>query len=329
MQSHYPRATAPPATLPAAPSAPLPELGSHSSQVGLQGSTFQSGLPLYQPGGNMNSWGPSPPNPNGSGLAMPSMYWPGFYGAPNGLPQLPQQPLLRPPHGLAMPPMQQMQFPGYNPSLPTGANLPNSNLPDYHSLAPNSTSSSNLTSSSLPASSFPLNVPPLQPVSIPSETMFSSLQNKAPISAVPTSAPSSNMPSLASLSMSVPNNAQVPSATSKPISFAGPSALTPQASQSASSVIGSSSSILTEAPTPSLVTPGQLLQSGPAAVPASQPVQTTQKDVEVVQVSAKPSQELSVPVATEAQPPILPLPPNTRAHKVCSYYFVNCSTNNT
>ncbi|KAL0430077.1 UNVERIFIED_CONTAM: protein decapping 5 [Sesamum radiatum] len=150
IKSHYPRPTTPPTSLPTAPTGSLGELGAHSTQMGLPGSAFQNGLPLYQPGGNLNSWGPSPPNANGSGLAMP-MYWQGFYGTPNGLPQLPQQSLLRPPPGLSIPPsMQQMQFSGFNSSLPMGApSLPSSNLPDYNSsLVPSSTSSSSLTSTS-------------------------------------------------------------------------------------------------------------------------------------------------------------------------------------
>nr|GMD24159.1 protein decapping 5-like [Ipomoea batatas] len=86
------------------------------------------------------------------------MYWQGFYGTPNGLPQLPQQSLLRPPPGLSMPPsMPQMQYSPFNSSMPTGGlSLPGSNLPEYPpSLIPNTAS---LTSSSLPASSLPSNI---------------------------------------------------------------------------------------------------------------------------------------------------------------------------
>ncbi|KAL0396837.1 UNVERIFIED_CONTAM: protein decapping 5 [Sesamum calycinum] len=318
IQSHYPRPTTPPTSLPAAPTGSLGELGNHSAQMGLPGSAFQSGLPLYQPGGNLNSWGPSPPNANGSGLAMP-MYWQGFYGTPNGLPQLPQQSLLRPPPGLSIPPsMQQMQFSGFNSSLPMGApNLPSSNLPDYNSsLVPSSTSSSTLTSTSLPASTLSLNVPPLQPASLVSEAMMHLLPNKAPISAIPASTPSSNLPSLAPLSTSVPDTVGIPSVATKPSAAPSPAALVQQnISQPVTSVTGTSGSILTETPTPSRITPGQLLQSGPSAPSAPHLLQTTQKDVEVVQVSPKPSPEPSVPLVTEAQPPILPLPPNARVHK--------------
>jgi protein LSM14 len=75
-------------------------------------------------------------------------------------------------------------------------------------------------------------------------------------------------------------------------------------SESVTPVAGMPSSILNEGATPSLVTPGQLLQSGP--VSSSQPPQMAQRDVQVVQVS---SSELSPSiVATEAREPILPLP---------------------
>ncbi|KAF2310930.1 hypothetical protein GH714_018589 [Hevea brasiliensis] len=221
IQSHYPHPVSTPASLPPAVSGSLSDIGSHNAQMGLPGSNFQGGLPLYQPGGNLGTWGasPPPPNANGSGLAMP-MYWQGYYGPPNGLPHLHQQSLLRPPPGLSMPPsMQQpMQYPNYNAPLPAGAsNLPVSNLP----------------TSNLPVSNLPASLPDIQSPLLSAET-----------------------------------------------------------------------------PTHPLVTPGQLLQSAPATVPSSQPVQTAHKDVEVVQVS---STEPSVPVVMEAQPPILPLPVPARA----------------
>lgn len=266
----------------------------------------------------MNSWGPSPPNANGSGLAMP-MYWQGFYGTPNGLPQLPQQPLLRPPpHGLSIPPsMQQMQFPGYTSSLPTTAtSSSNSTLPDYQSsLLPNTASSSGLTSTSLPATTSSLNMPPLQPISLVSETMMNP-QSKAPIT-IPTSSSGTSLASRAHLPASATDNAVVPSVASKPGSLPGPAALPQQnISHTITSISGPSGSVLTEPRQPSLITPGQLLHPGSANITASQPLQTVQKDVEVVKVSSKPSSELPVPATAEAQPPILPLPPNSRVQRV-------------
>ncbi|KAL2546533.1 Protein decapping 5 [Forsythia ovata] len=313
IQSHYPHPATTSTSLPTAPSGSLTDLGSHSAHMGHPGSALQSGLPLYQPGGNMNSWGPSPPNANGSGLAMP-MYWQGFYGAPNGMPQLPQQSLLRPPTGLSMPPptMQQMQYSGINTSLQTGASsLPGSNLLELNSpLVPNSSSSANVTSNSL---SFSL--PPLQPLSLPFETITNLLPNRIPVSAIHTLTPTSSLPSSAPLSTSIPDNAGAPSVASKPAKY-GPTPL-PQhtVSHLATSVSGSSSLGLVETSTPSLVTPGQLLQSGPPPLSSTQSSQTAQKDVEVVQVSPKTSLEQPIRVATESQPPILPLPPSMRAHK--------------
>ncbi|XP_057810105.1 protein decapping 5 isoform X2 [Salvia miltiorrhiza] len=313
IQSHYPRPTNPSTSLPTAPSGSLTDHGSHSAQVGLPGPNFQSNLHLYQPAGNLNSWGPSPPNANGSGLAMP-MYWQGFYGTPNGLPQLPQQSLLRPPAGLSVPPsMQQIQFPGYTSSLPTMASSSsNSALPDYNSfLLPNNASSSGLISASLPAPTSSLNVPPLQPNPLPSETTVNP-PNRAPI-AIPSSSSGTSLASVAHLQTSTTDNV----VANKAVSIPGPAAALPQQnlSHTMTSIPGASGSNLTETLTPSLVTPGQLLHSGSSTVTASQPSQTVQKDVEVVKVSSKPSTEPPVSATGDAQPPILPLPPNSRLQR--------------
>ncbi|CDP00559.1 unnamed protein product [Coffea canephora] len=300
--------------LPTAVTASLPDLGSHSAQLGHPGSTFQGGLPLYQPGGNLSSWGPSPPNANGSGLAMP-MYWQGYYGAPNGLPQMHQQSLLRPPPGLSMPPsMQQMQYSGFNTSLPTAApSLPGSNLPEYPSVAPTSSSSLS-SSSSLPASTLPLSVPPMQPPTLGSE-QSSLVLNKASVSRIPTTAGAS-LPSLSHLTTSSPDlSSVVPSGPSKSSAVSGTVLQHQSISQPVTTVAGTSTSILVETPTPSLITPGQLLLTGPASVSLNQSSQTMQKDVEVVQVSTTTPSEPPAPVSTEAQPPILPLPPPARSHK--------------
>ncbi|OIT21287.1 PREDICTED: protein decapping 5 [Nicotiana attenuata] len=307
IQSHYPRPPTTSASVPAPVGGSLTDLSSHSAQPGHPGSAFQSGLPLYQPGGNLGSWGPSPPPPNAGagGLGMP-MYWQGFYGAPNGLPQMQQQSLLRPPPGLAMPPsMPQMQFSGFNSSLPTGgSSLQASNLPEYpSSLMPTTTS---LGASSLPAATLPSTVPPLQPVAPVTETISSTLSNKTSVSAIAPSTLSASLPTLPPLTTSP----DVP-----PISIKPNPVPSPALSQSVSTVMGPSSSNLVETPTPSLVTPGQLLQSGPIDVPSTQSTQTAQKDVEVVQVLPAPSSETPAPVKTEAQPPILPLPPQTRVQK--------------
>lgn len=292
---------------------------SHTTQPGLPGSNFQGPLPLYQPGGNIGSWGASPsaPNANGGGLAMP-LYWQGYYGAPNGLPQLPQQSLLRPPPGLSMPSsMQQpMQYPNFNHSLPTVS----SNLPELpSSLLPLSTTTPSVASASLPPAPSPLPPAPsaLPPAPsalsrAPSATLASELlpvtgTNKAPNVSPSTAALAASLPSLTSLTNSGPDtNALVPPVSSKPNAGSGLPYQT--ASQLSPAVVGSSNSIRKETPTPTLVTPGQLLQSGPAKVSSAQPSQAPHKDVEVVQVSSTTSPEPSLPVSAETKPPILPLP---------------------
>ncbi|XP_065880192.1 protein decapping 5 isoform X2 [Euphorbia lathyris] len=332
IQSHYPRPVSTSANLPPAVSGSLSDIGSHSAQIGIPGSNFQGGLPLYQPGGNLGTWGASPPPPsaNGSGLAMP-MYWQGYY-APNGLPQLHQQSLLRPPPGLSMPPsmqqpmqqtMQQpMQYPNYNP-LPTGAsnlqtsNLPASNLPVSLPDIPSPLLSASNTNLNLaPTSSSPSTLPQVPSASLASETLPSLLPNKAPSSALPAANLSVSLPTLSPLVSSGPDLMSIiPPISSKPNAIPGPTMHHQNSGQSSSSIMASNS-LRAETPTPSLVTPGQLLHSGHNTIPSSQPVQTIHKDVEVVQVSSTSSTEPPVPVVTEAQPPILPLPVSSRSsHK--------------
>ncbi|XP_052184911.1 protein decapping 5 isoform X2 [Diospyros lotus] len=315
IQSHYPRPASTSSTLPSTITG-SPDLSAHTAQLGHPGSSYQGGLPLL-PGGSLGSWGPShpPPSANGGGLAMP-MYWQGFYGPPNGLPPLHQQSLLRPPPGLSMPPsMQQpMQYPGFNTPLPSGAsNLPGSNLPDYpSSLAPATASPLNLGSTSLPASTLPstLVTPPLAPsATLAPESLPSLIPNKASNATLPASMPSANFPTLSPLAISSPDaNAVVPPAYNRPSAFSGPSLLYQSTPQSFSSIVGPSSSSQADIPPPVLVTPGQLVQTGTAAVSTSQSSQTAHKDVEVVQVSSSWSEASVAVAATEAQPPILPLP---------------------
>ncbi|XP_059655574.1 protein decapping 5 isoform X2 [Cornus florida] len=319
IQSHYPRPAATSSSLPSAVSGPVTDLSSHTAQLGHPGpvSTFQGGLPLYQPGGNLGSWGPSPPpSANGSGLAMP-MYWQGYYGPPNGLPQLHQQSLLRPPPGLSIPPsMQQpMQYSGFHPSLPTGAsNLSGSNLPEYPSpLISTTTNSLNLTSTPLPPSTLSTTLPHVPPVVFAPEALPNPLPNKAPNSAFPTATPNASLPLPSPLTTSSPDiSAVVPPITNKPNAISAPTFPYQTPSPPMSSIVGPPSTSHSETLTPSLVTPGQLLQSGKGTI--SQPLQTAHKDVEVVQVSlASSSSEPSVSVSVEAQPPILPLPQPARA----------------
>ncbi|KAJ6431922.1 hypothetical protein OIU84_019240 [Salix udensis] len=340
IQSHYPRPVATSSGFPSAVSGPLTDLGSLNGPGGQPASNFQGGVPLYQPGGSLGTWGalPPPPNANGSGLAMP-MYWQGFYGPPNGLPHLHQQSLLRPPPGLAMPSsMQQpMQYPNFNTSLLTGIsnlpfpNLPVSTLPPSNlpistlptslpdvqpPLLPGITSSLNFTSHSAVPSTLPSTVPLMPSAFLPSETLPSLMHDKIHSSALPTTNLGASLPVLSPLTTSSADlNIIAPPISNKPSSIAGQTMPYQSTVQSAPSGVLASNSLHTEIPTPiPLLTPGQLLQSGSLIVPSTRPVQTAHKDVEVVKVS--PAPEPSVPVTMKAQPPILPLPfPSRASHK--------------
>lgn len=327
MQSHYPRPVSTPTSLPPAVNVSLTDSSSHTTQLGLHGPNFQGSLPLYQPGGNIASWGaaPSPSSANGGGLAVP-MYWQGYYGPPNALPHLHQQSLFRPPPGLSMPSsMQQpMQYPNFNASLATGA----SNLPEVTSpLPPASSSSLNLGTISLAPSA----LPPVPSATLASETLGNSVPNKMlSNTALPAVALGSSLPSLIPpVTSSSDINVIVPPMSNKPTAISGPSLSYQTLSQPISSMVGTSNSIRPETTAPSLVTPGQLLQPVPAAVSSSQTSQTVHKDkdVDVIKVSLSSSLEPTVPVLAEVQPPILPLPvPSRAAQKVILLHMSVCKS---
>lgn len=305
IQSHYPQAATASTSLPPPGAGSIPDLSAHTSQMGLPRPTFQGSLPLYQPSGtlyqpsgSLGSWGSSPPPPttNVTGLAMP-MYWQGYYGSPNGF-QAQQQSLLRPPPGLSMAPsMQQtMQYPVMSASLPSGSsNLSASSLSESPSplLPPLSSGILNLQSSILPT-----------PSSAIVSDSSSLITNKAPTQSLSTATLSTSLPLVSPLTTVLDKTAILSSVPDKPKTVPSPVMPFISVSESVTSVSGTSSSILNEGATPSLVTPGQLLQPGPTAVSSSQPSQTAQRDVEVVQVL---SPELSQSTA-EVQEPILPLP---------------------
>ncbi|KAL1321352.1 hypothetical protein HN51_066132 [Arachis hypogaea] len=337
IQSQYPRPVTTTSTNLPPVTGSLTDFSSQNTQLGLHGSNYQGTLPLYQPGGNIGSWGASPnaPNSNGGGLAMPPMYWQGYYGAPNGLPQLQQQSLLRPPPGLSMPSsMQQpMQFPNYSPSLPGAP----SNLPELPSaLLPLGTSSASVTATSISPSNLPSTLPPLNatsasvtatsilPSNMPStllpapsatlapEALTVSVPNNIAAVSLPAVPVTTNLPSLTPFTNGAPDIGAVVPPVNRSNAISGPSMLYQNASPLTPALVGSSNSIHMEAPAPPLVTPGQLLQSGPTVVSSSQPSQTPHKDVEVVPVSSTLPPETSVPVSAETQPPILPLPVMSR-----------------
>ncbi|XP_010551314.1 PREDICTED: protein decapping 5 isoform X1 [Tarenaya hassleriana] len=330
IQSHYPRPMPTSSSLPSAASGSPADINSHSAQV-QHGIGFQGGLPLYPPGGNLGSWGASP---------QPPMYWQGYYNPPpNGLPQLHQQSLLRPPPGLSMSTLQQpLQFPNFSTTLPGSSNLQGPSLPEAPaslltlstsspSLAPTSLSTSALPpvlSSSLPAmlssalplsSSLPSMLPSAPSASLASEISPSLLAEKAPVAAPHTLTQDTSLPLLSLSTTAVTDSfAGLLPISSKSSVVPGSINLSQKTSVSAAPAVGASTSISQDKPKPSLITPGQLLQSGSAAVTLSPPSQTTDRDVEVVQISSSSALEQPVPITTETQtqPAILPLPAPAR-----------------
>ncbi|CAH8349690.1 unnamed protein product [Eruca vesicaria subsp. sativa] len=311
IQSHYPSQSSLPPTV----SNPMPDISSHSGQPGQHGMGFQNSMPLYQPGGNLAPWGGSP--------QQPPMYWQGYYTPPppNGLPQMHQQSLIRPPHGLSMPP-QPIPYPNFNAPPSSGSsNLQGSSLPEPpSSLFPYSSSSQTLAPSSLPFSGLPMTMSSgLQSTmqSAPSPSLVSEMapplfSNNAHI-AVPSTLPQDSN----SLPFSLPTTRATDTSAGFPLSNKSGVGTDPISSPQTTSFAsapesGVSSSISQDKPKPLLVTPGQLLQSGSASVTLSPPSNSADKDAEVVQVSSSAALELSAPVTSEAQPPILPLPSSAR-----------------
>nr|VDC97502.1 unnamed protein product [Brassica oleracea] len=312
IQSHYPSPIPTSSVLPPTVSNSMPDISSHNGQPspGQHGMGFQNSMPLYQPGRNLAPWGASP---------QPPMYWQGYYTPPpNGLPQLHQQSLIRPPHGLPIPGSlpQPIPYPNFNSPQPTGSsNLQGSSLPEPpSSLFPYSSSSQALAPSSLPFTGLPMTLSSGQQSTLqsaPSPSLASEMapplfSNKAPIAAPPTlPQDTSLLPFSPPTTRATDTSAGFPLVTD-PISVPQ---TTPLASAPDSEV---SSSISQDKPKPLLVTPGQLLQSGSASVSLSPHSNNAGKDDELVQVSSSAALEQSAPVTSEAQPPILPLPSSAR-----------------
>ncbi|KAJ6290586.1 hypothetical protein OIU78_026349 [Salix suchowensis] len=120
----------------------------------------------------------------------------------------------------------------------------------------------------------------------------------------------SNLPSASPLTTAVDKVAVASSGSDIPNTMPDPIMPFKSISDPPTSFFMASSSLMNEGKTPSLVTPGQLLQPAPHTMPSLQSSHIAQRDVEVVQV---PSPELSPPpppppAVTEVQEPILPLP---------------------
>ncbi|XP_007036409.2 PREDICTED: protein decapping 5 [Theobroma cacao] len=118
---------------------------------------------------------------------------------------------------------------------------------------------------------------------------------------------SSNLSLASSLTSSVDTNNIALQFGEKSKSTLGSTSSYPNMPTPTPPIVGTSGSNQLEVPTPSLVTPGQLLQSAPTSPPrilsSSLPLQTAQKDIEVVQTSTL--EPLSTD-ADEAQAPMLP-----------------------
>lgn len=263
---------------------------SQNVQSGIQMPPQFQGNP-FQPPPSLPTWNSSsmPSSVNGSGLAMPPMYWPGYYTAPTGFAHLQQPPFLRPPHGLTVPQalQQSVQYPGLNASLPAG--FPS--MPDFPSLLqPSNNQSQTLGASASTLLSVPASSSASSSASA-TETQVSQLPNK--LSAVSASAFSVGLtpppvnPSTSTIETSTPlSQGMPPVVKNKPVvlpdtsvaSLSGdkpdniPSSMsTYQPSQPPTANIASSA--ITVAESIALVTPGQLLPTNSST--SSQTMQTT------------------------------------------------------
>ncbi|KAF3443920.1 hypothetical protein FNV43_RR13610 [Rhamnella rubrinervis] len=310
-----------------------PSSGFQPPQQSLPSSGFQP----QQQSLPSNGFQPQQQSLTSSGFQLQQQSLPssGFQPQQQSLPSIgfqpQQQSLLRPPPGLSMPPsMQQpLQYPAMNTPLTSAA----SNMPALKSsespsvlLPPLSSGSLSLQSSFFPAQSPPLAAGtlnlqspllpaqpsatlnlqspllPAQPSAIVLDPATNLIPNKASTEALPT-AVSTGVPSISPLT-SLDRTSILSSVSDKPLTVPTP-IMQLKASESPS-IAGISSSNLNEGAVPSLITPNQLLQHGLTTVSSTKPLQTSQRDVEVVQVSSSESQPIQA--APESQEPILPLP---------------------
>ncbi|GAB2299915.1 hypothetical protein Dimus_033962 [Dionaea muscipula] len=305
IQSHYRHASASSSSMPSATVGPALDLSTQMPLPGPSRPTLPGGLPSYQTGGSLGSWNSStPPQSNGSSLAMP-MYWQGYIAPPNNL-QNQQQTFLRPPQGLSMSPSVQhpVPYPIINASLPNvPSSLPSMQPLDFPSplVPPVVGTSLNMLSTMLPVQSSQLG----------SDALKNSIRNKAPAQLLSAACQSSSLP------------LGPPFATTTLDKSSGSALVLEQAKQVFNPVIPYNSlsepmlAAVGTSNSPSLVTPGQILQLGSTAV-ASQSLQVMQKDAEVVQVSLSASSaplppsaaviETSASASRDVQKPLLPQP---------------------
>ncbi|CAD6239298.1 unnamed protein product [Miscanthus lutarioriparius] len=319
IQSHYSQPASTLSSLPSAGGAVLPDLSSQAVQYGLQRPTFQSNLPLYQPGNA--PWGSSvaPPAGNASTLSVPPMYWQGYYAPSSGLPpHLQQPPLLQPTPGLSVP--QNLQYPGLNPSLPSGPQKLSELQP---SLMPAITSQGPSTGI-LPATTAPASATLLAPES--SKPLLPNMVSlfTPPATSLGATFPFPSQPtSVAETSATVYHNL-TSFGSNKATALPGSTLAYQTVSQSVSSTIAPSSSAQVEMPVPLLAPSGQLLQNTSSVLsssnPMQAPLQVASKEVKPVEPKAKvaepllPDPLLPDPPSRalpENKEPILPLPKQT------------------
>uniref|UniRef100_A0A0E0MQH6 Protein decapping 5 n=1 Tax=Oryza rufipogon TaxID=4529 RepID=A0A0E0MQH6_ORYRU len=312
IQSHYSQPASASSSLPSAGSAVLPDLSSQAAQYGLQRPSFQSNIPLYQPGSV--PWGSSaPPSAgNASGLSVPPMYWQGYY-PPGGLPpHLQQPPLLQP--GLSVP--QGLQYAGLNPTLSSGPQKLSELQPPL--LQPPGTTQGP-SSGILPTTTAPSSANLLSP-----ETSKPLLPNMGPLFTPPVPSVGATLP-LASLPTSIAeSSAMAPHnfsslVSNKTADIPGSTLAYQSVSQAVSSTVASSSSAHMDMPVPLLASSGQLLQNAPSMLSSSQsmqtPLQMSSKDFKAVESKTRVVEPLLPDPPSRALPennePILPLPKQT------------------
>ncbi|RRT40478.1 hypothetical protein B296_00058524 [Ensete ventricosum] len=261
----------------------------------------------------MGTWGslPTLPTANGSGLVMPPMYWQGYYAPSSGLPHLQQPSLLQPPPGLPIPHTMQhpFQYPGINPSLPSGSQT----LSELPPMYPHTSANPTLTSSPLPSMLGPSSTNTLSVEA--SSTLF---PDKSPAA----SSISFSVPLVPPLTFNLEKAMTTPQSTpvvgSKPSTVPGSTLAYGSVSEPVPAVVSSSSS-QAEKPVP-IETQNHSLQTGHPLLPSSQLMQTshTDADAKALEDKSKASPEPSSNVTAEANEPILPLPKST-VHKAMQH----------
>ncbi|KAF8650347.1 hypothetical protein HU200_063965 [Digitaria exilis] len=315
MQSHYSQPASTSTSLPSAGGAVLPDLSSQAAQYGLQRPSFQSNLPPWaspaapQPG-IVTPWGaPVTPQPgSASTLSVPSMYWQGYYGPSSGLPpHLQQPPLLQPTPGLSVP--QNLQYPGLNPSLPSGlqklSELQPSLMPPVTSQGP--------SSSILPATTAPASAALLAPES--SKPLLPNMGSlfTPPVTSLGATFPFPSQPTSAAETNATVSHNLTSFGSSKAAGLLGSTLAYQTASQSVSSTVAPSSSSQVEMPVPLLAPSGQLLQNTASMLPSSHsmqaPLQIGSKEAKPVEPKAKVAEPL-LPDPLLPDPPARALPDN-------------------